>query len=61
MEKKIQHHSILKIPCNLSKRIHHGNEIADEYTGEIICNSCGVVLEEKTVSCEINEKEEIEF
>lgn len=61
MEKKTQHHSILKISCNLSKGIHYGNKITDEYVGEIICNNCGVVLEEKTVSYKINEKEVIDF
>ena len=60
METKTQHKSS-KISCNLLKIIDYGNEITDEYAGEIICNSCGAVLEEKTPSYEINEKEEIGF
>lgn len=61
MKKKIQHTSSLKISCNLSNNNHYRNEITDEYAGEIICNNCGVVLEEKTTSYEINEKEVIGF
>ncbi len=45
----------------MSNRIHCGTKIADEYAGEMICNNCGVVLEEKTLSYEINEKEVIGF
>ena len=61
MKKKTQHQLSLKISCNLSNDIHYGNEITDEFAGEIICNNCGVVLEEKTLSYEINEKEVIGF
>jgi len=35
--------------------------INDEYAGEIICDACGVVLEEKTLSYKIHEKEDIIF
>ncbi|MDH3764197.1 MAG: hypothetical protein OER82_00100 [Nitrosopumilus sp.] len=59
MEKKTRHLSSLKISCSLSNGIHHGNEITDEYVGEIICNSCGVVLEEKILSYKIHEKERV--
>jgi len=41
-----------KESCNISKNVHCGNIITDEYAGEIICNSCGVILEEKTMSYE---------
>ena len=37
--------------CNISKNIHYGRIITDEYAGEVICNKCGVVLQEKTLSC----------
>ncbi|MDH5664979.1 MAG: hypothetical protein OEY10_01610 [Nitrosopumilus sp.] len=57
MEKKIRHS--LSISCNLSNGIHHGNELTDEYAGEVICDNCGVVLEEKTLSYQIHEKEDI--
>lgn len=36
--------------CNISKNVHCGKVITDEYAGELICNKCGVVLEEKTLS-----------
>ena len=36
--------------CNVTNGIHNGIVITDEYAGEIICNSCGVVLEEETLS-----------
>jgi len=36
--------------CNVSENIHCGKVIADEYAGELICDKCGVVLEEKTPS-----------
>ena len=36
--------------CNISKNIHCGKVITDEYTGELICGKCGVVLEEKIPS-----------
>ena len=36
--------------CNISENIHCGKIITDEYAGELICNKCGVVLEEKTLS-----------
>ena len=39
-----------KYSCNISKNIHCGKIITDEYAGELICNRCGVVLEEKTLS-----------
>ena len=61
MEKKTQHTSYLKISCNLSNNNHYGNQITDECAGEVICNNCGVVLEEKTLSYEINEKEILGF
>ena len=36
--------------CNISKDVHCGKIVTDEYAGEIICNKCGVVLQEKTLS-----------
>ena len=39
-----------KKSCNISKKVHCGKVITDEYTGELICNKCGVVLQEKTLS-----------
>lgn len=36
--------------CNISKNVHYGRIITDEYAGEVICNKCGVVLQEKTLS-----------
>jgi len=36
--------------CNISKNIHYGKVITDEYAGELICGKCGVVLEEKIPS-----------
>ena len=36
--------------CNISKNVHCGQIITDEYAGELICSKCGVVLEEKTLS-----------
>jgi len=36
--------------CNISKNVHCGRIITDEYAGEVICNKCGVVLQEKTLS-----------
>lgn len=39
-----------KESCNISEKVHCGKEITDEYTGEVICNQCGVVLQEKTLS-----------
>ena len=39
-----------KKSCNISKKIHCGKVITDEYAGEIVCQKCGVVLEEKTPS-----------
>jgi len=36
--------------CNISKNVHCGKVIADEYAGELICGKCGVVLEEKISS-----------
>jgi len=36
--------------CNISENVHCGKVITDEYAGELICNKCGVVLEEKTLS-----------
>ena len=59
MEKKIHHQLSLEISCNPSNGIHHGNMITDEYAGEIICDACGVVLEEKTLSYKTHEKEVI--
>ena len=61
MEKKTRHTSSLKISCNLSYVIHYGIKITDEYAGDIICNNCGVVLEEKIMSYKINEKEVMGF
>ncbi len=39
-----------KESCNISKKIHCGKVITDEYAGELVCQKCGVVLEEKTPS-----------
>jgi len=39
-----------KESCNISKKIHCGKVVTDEYAGELICGKCGVVLEEKTLS-----------
>ena len=39
-----------KESCNISKKIHCGIAITDEYAGELVCQKCGVVLEEKTPS-----------
>ena len=61
MEKNTQYSSSLKFPCNIPNEIHYGNEFTDEYAGEIICDACGVVLEEKTLSYKINEKEVLTF
>ncbi len=58
MKKKTPHRP-LHVSCNLSNSNHGGNEITDEYAGEIICDNCGVVLEEKTLSYEISKKENI--
>ena len=61
MKKKILHQSSLGISCNLSDNIHHGNVVTDEYAGETICDACGVVLAEKTLSYKIYEKEDVIF
>ena len=50
--KKLHWH-LMKPPkgfCNISKNIHCGKVITDEYAGELICSKCGVVLEEKIPS-----------
>lgn len=50
--KKFCHH-LMELPgesCNVSENIHCGKVIADEFAGELICQKCGVVLEEKTPS-----------
>jgi len=50
--KKFRHH-LMESPgesCNVSENIHCGKVIADEYAGELICQKCGVVLEEKISS-----------
>jgi len=60
VEKETQHQSSSN-SCNLSNDIHHGNQITDEFAGEIICDWCGVVLEEKTLSYETHDKEVIGF
>ena len=39
-----------KESCNISRNIHRGKVIADEFAGELICGKCGVVLEEKIPS-----------
>lgn len=39
-----------KESCNMSENIHCGKAITDEYAGELICDKCGVVLEEKIPS-----------
>ena len=39
-----------KKTCNISEKAHCGKIITDEYAGETICNKCGVVLQEKTLS-----------
>jgi len=39
-----------KESCNISRNVHCGKVIADEYVGELICGKCGVILEEKTPS-----------
>jgi len=39
-----------KESCNISRNIHCGKMIIDEYAGELICQKCGVVLEEKIPS-----------
>ena len=39
-----------KESCNISKNTHCGKIITDEFVGELICNKCGVVLEEKIPS-----------
>ena len=47
------HCHLMELPgesCNVSENIHCGKVIADEYAGELICQKCGVVLEEKTPS-----------
>ena len=36
--------------CNIADNIHYGIVITDEDAGEIICDRCGVVLEEKILS-----------
>jgi len=59
VEKKIRHSS--SNSCNLSNEIHFGNQITDDNAGEIICNNCGAVLEEKTLSYETHKKEVIGF
>ena len=41
---------LFKKSCNISKNVHCGKIITDEYAGELICGKCGVVLEEKTKS-----------
>ena len=51
----------LEISCNITNGVHYRLPITDDDAGEIICNNCGVVLEEKTLSYKINEKEEIGF
>jgi len=61
VEKKTQHQLSLGISCNPSNGIHHGNAIIDEYAEEIICDACGVVLEEKTLSYNTHEKEDVVF
>ena len=50
--KKSCHHLMesYKESCNISENIHCGKSIADEYAGELICQNCGVVLEEKIPS-----------
>lgn len=46
----------LKIPCNLKSGTHYGLLVTDDDddAGEIICNNCGVVLDEKTISYDID-------
>ena len=39
-----------KESCNISENIHCEKAITDEYAGELICQKCGVVLEEKIPS-----------
>ena len=39
-----------KESCNITKNVHCGRVITDEYAGELVCQKCGVVLEEKTPS-----------
>ena len=56
MEKSTQHQSSLE-SCNLSNGTHYGNVIIDEYAGEIVCDACGVVLEEKILSYQIYKRE----
>lgn len=34
--------------CNISENVHCGIAITDEYAGELVCQECGAVLEEKT-------------
>ena len=36
--------------CNISKNVHCEKVITDEYAGELICQKCGVVQEEKIQS-----------
>ena len=36
--------------CNISENVHCGRIITDEYAGEVICDKCGTVLQEKTWS-----------
>ena len=47
-------HKSLKISCNITNGIHYGFHITDNDTGEIICNNCGVILEEKTISYDVD-------
>ncbi len=56
-----RHQLSSKLSCSIVNGIHHGITIIDNDRGEIICNNCGVVLEEKTLSYEINKKEVIDF
>ena len=44
----------LKISCNITNGIHYGISITDNEAGEIICNNCGVILEEKTISYDVD-------
>jgi len=39
-----------KESCNISRNVHYGKIITDEYAGELVCQKCGVILEEKIPS-----------
>lgn len=61
VQKKIHNQLSLETFCNLSNGIHRGNMITDEYVGEIICDVCGAVLEEKILSYKTYQKEDVVF